>query len=119
MSETNFSLQQIDAAYINSLVELINACRAHNVPINKVIFFQSGFLVAFVGHEHADAICHDHSYGSPRYMPSFYDYPVNDWSRSGSWETIGFPWDEDDVSVHSAEELAQLLEELNRKIVDE
>jgi hypothetical protein len=33
----------------------------------------------------------------------------NDWSHSGSWETIGFPWDYDDVSVHTAEELAFYL----------
>ena len=27
----------------------------------------------------------------------------------GAWETIGFPWDGDDVSVHDADELAFYL----------
>lgn len=38
----------------------------------------------------------------------------NDWSEIGQWETIGFPWDYDDVSMHTAEELAQMLAKLNR-----
>ena len=105
----HFTPMQIDAAYINSLVELVNACRAQHVELDKICAFQGGWHVTFKGHEGADAICHDHSYGSPHYMPSFYNYPVNDWSCSGDWETIGFPWDEDDVSVHSAEELAFYL----------
>lgn len=106
----HFTPMQIDAAYINSLVELVNACRAQHVELDKVCTFQGGWHVTFKGHEDADAVCHDHSYGSPRYG-AFFDknMPENDWSRSGAWETIGFPWDGDDVSVHDADELAFYL----------
>ena len=106
----HFTPMQIDAAYINSLVELVNACRAQSVDLDTVQTFQGGFRVTFKGYD-GDAICHDHSYGSPRYG-AFYDSkyaPDNDWSASGAWETIGFPWDHDDVSVHSADELAFFL----------
>ena len=109
-NEMTFVLQQIDAAYINSLVDLVNACRYRHVKIDKVCHFQSGWHVTFAGHPHADAICHDGSYGSPCYMAGYLGQGHdNDWSRSGSWETIGFPWDYDDVSVHTAEELAFYL----------
>lgn len=108
-----FTPMQIDAAYINSLVELVNACRAQEVELDTVQTFQGGWRVTFKGYD-GDAICHDHSYGSPCYG-AFFDERAhsNDWSRSGSWETIGFPWDHDDVSVHSAEELAANLLILN------
>jgi hypothetical protein len=106
----HFTPMQIDAAYINSLVELVNACRAQHVELDKVCTFQGGWHVTFKGHEGADAVCHNHSYGSPRYGAFFdKDMPENDWSRSGAWETIGFPWDGDDVSVHDADELAFYL----------
>ena len=100
----------IDAAYVNSLVNLINACRAHNVKIDKVSVFLNGWHVTFEGYPHADAICHDGSYGSP----CFLHIHKNDWScHSGMWETIGFPWDEGDVSIHTPEELATYIEALN------
>ena len=113
----HFTPMQIDAAYINSLVELVNACRAQHVELDKVCAFQGGWHVTFKNHEGADAICHDHSYGSPRYG-AFFDknVPNNDWSRSGSWETIGFPWDGGDVSVHDADELAFYLRCLNNDL---
>ena len=104
-----FTPRQIDAAYINSLVELVNACRKYNVKINKVVTFQNGWQVTFEGFE-GDAICHDHSYGSPCYGGCFDDsVHTNDWDRSGSWETMGFPWDGHDVSVHKAEWLAHSI----------
>lgn len=105
---TNYNeltMKQIDAAYINSLVDLVNACRHYNVKIDEVRHHLNGWHVTFAGHPHADAICHDHSYGSPYYMCEH----TNDWERNGEWETIGFPWDDDDVSVHTAEELAFYL----------
>lgn len=110
----HFTPMQIDAAYINSIVELVNACRAQQVEIDKVCAFQGGWQVTFKDYENADAICHDHSYGSPCYG-AFFDKNMsnNDWSRSGAWETIGFPWDGDDVSIHDAEELAFYLRCLN------
>lgn len=107
---TEFSAKPVDAAYVNSLVDLVNACRHRHVKIDKVCHFQNGWHVTFVGHPHADAVCHDGSYGSPCYMADYLGKGHdNDWSRSGSWETIGFPWDYDDVSVHAAEELAFYL----------
>lgn len=110
-----FTKKQIGAAYINSLVDLVNACRRYNVEINEVCHYQNGWHVTFAGYPHADAICHDGSYGSPYYMASYLGLGHdNDWSRSGEWETIGFPWDGEDVSVHTSEELAQYLAALNR-----
>ena len=35
-NEIAFTSQQIDAAYINSLVDLVNACRELDVKIDKV-----------------------------------------------------------------------------------
>ena len=94
----------VDAAYVNSLVELVNACRAQAVTINTVYAYQNGWCVTFEGYE-GDAICHDGSYGSP--CPYWRgDQHLNDWNASGAWETIGFPWDGDDVSTHDAAELA-------------
>lgn len=110
---TEFTAKQIDAAYINSLVELINACRANEVEIDEVWHYQNGFHVTFKGHKHADAICHDGSYGSPCPYYLNKNQHNNDWSRSGLWETMGFPWDYDDVSIHSAEQLADYLLALN------
>lgn len=108
---TELSAKQIDAAYINSLTDLIIACRHHHIEINEVYHYQNGWKVTFKGYE-GDAICHDGSYGSPCLRGR--DNPINDWTRSGSWETFGFPWDYDDVSVHTAEELAFYLESLNK-----
>ena len=90
-----FTPRQIDAAYINSLVNLVNICRELNVKLDTVQTFQNGWRVTFEGFE-GDAICHDHSYGSPCYGGS-------------SWETINFPWDNDDVSVHDAETLVHMI----------
>ena len=102
-----FTPDQIDAAYVNSLVDLISACRAANVEVDKVSHFQNGWYVTFKGFDGADAICHDSSHGSPCYMAGYLKKGHdNDWSRTGEWETIGFPWDYGDVSVHSAQELA-------------
>ena len=112
---TEFSPKQIDAAYINSLVDLVNACRANNVEIDKVSHFQNGWHVTFKGYSHADAVCHDGSYGSPCPFWLGEERYQNDWScRDGLWETIGFPWDYDDVSAHEAQELAEYLAALNR-----
>ena len=110
LERAHFIPIKIDAAYINALVDLVNACREEGVEIDTVSHFQSGWHVTFKGFKSADAICHDHSYGSPNYMTSFLGKEnPNDWSRNGAWETIGFPWDGDDVSVHSAEELAHYI----------
>lgn len=107
---TEFTPKQIDAAYINTLVNFINACRKNNVKINTVKHFQNGWLITFVDCL-GDAICHDASYGSPNYCPEFNPETTrqNDWDMLGKWETIGFPWDYNDVSVHESDELARLI----------
>lgn len=108
-----FTPDQIDAAYVNSLVDLINACRAVGVEVDKVCHFQNGWHVTFKGFDGADAVCHDGSYGSPIYNRFFQeDKYHNDWNEHGEWETIGFPWDYGDVSVHSAQELALYISAL-------
>ena len=113
-NDTNtFSLNQIDAMYINSLVDLVNACRVMDVEIDKVCHYQNGWHVTFKGFKGADAICHDGSYGNPIYNRYFDENKHhNDWNERGNWETIGFPWDYDDVSVHSAQELALYISAL-------
>ena len=112
----NTYIKQIDAAYVNTLVDLVNACRALGVELDKVQYFQNGWRVTFKGFD-GDAICHDGSYGSPNHMRSFLgeEYP-NDWTQSGSWETIGFPWDRDDVSVHDSQTLAYLISALAHEL---
>lgn len=104
----------IDGSYVASLVELVNACRAHGVNINTVQSYQNGWRVTFEDFK-GDAICHDGSYGSPYYHDYFNeDKYENDFNKTGLWETIDFPWDYDDVSVHTAEELAENLATLKR-----
>lgn len=111
-NEIAFTTQWIDAAYINSLVNLINACRALNVKIDKVAHYQHGWIVTFEGFD-GDAICHSGSYGSPCYG-GLYNSGIehNDWNDCGRWETYGFPWDNGDVSVHSARALAHMIDAL-------
>jgi len=112
-NEIAFTNQQVDAAYVNSLVDLVNACRENRVAIDKVAYYQHGWCVTFKGYN-GDAICHSGSYGSPCHM-GLYNPEVerNDWNNSGRWETIGFPWDGGDVSVHSAYALAAMIAALN------
>ena len=113
-NEIAFTNQQVDAAYVNSLVNLVNACRENRVAIDKVAYYQHGWCVTFKGYD-GDAICHSGSYGSPCRM-GLYNPEVerNDWNSSGRWETIGFPWDYGDVSVHNAYTLASMIAALNR-----
>lgn len=104
-----FTLTQIDGAYVASLVQLVNACKLADVKINTVQAYQNGWRVTFENFD-GDAICHDGSYGSPYYHDYFNpDRYTNNFNTVGDWETIGFPWDYDDVSVHSASELAYYL----------
>lgn len=118
MSKVAFTPLTIDAAFVNSLVNLVNACRKNDVMIDEVIHYQHGWLVTFKGYDKSmNAVCHDGSYGNPihdRYFEE--DKYRNDWNEVGYWETIGFPWDYDDVSIHSAEELAEMIHKLNMGI---
>ena len=113
-NEIAFTNQQVDAAYVNSLVDLVNACRENRVAIDKVAYYQHGWCITFKGYD-GDAICHSGSYGSPCHM-GLYNPKVerNDWNSSGRWETIGFPWDRGDISVHNAYALAAMIAALNR-----
>lgn len=115
-SKVAFTPRQIDACFVNSLVDLINACREAHVAINTVQAYQNGWRVTFENFD-GDAVCHDGSYGNPIHNRCFEpDKYHNDWSESGNWETIGFPWDHSDVSVHSAKELATFLAALKNGI---
>lgn len=110
MFDSDFSPRLIDAAYVNTLTDFILACRENKVEIKQVQFFQNGWQVTFSGCEHGDAICHDGSYGSPCYGAVLDEsLHSNDWTKRGRWETIGFPWDGDDVSVHDSETLAKMI----------
>ena len=112
---SNFDLVQVDARYVNALYDLLAWCKSCHVQIDKVYTYQNGWKVIFANHG-GDAICHDHSYGSPYYGMGVYMEESdrdNDWTADAPpWETIGFPWDGDDVSVHSAETLAKMIYEL-------
>ncbi len=88
----NFEQQNIPVDRVYSLTRLVSACEKNNVGLENVVFFQNGFQVLFEDMP-GDAVLHDYSYGNKACM----------------WETIGFPWDCSDVSVHEAETLAKML----------
>lgn len=81
-----------------ALANLLTICETEGVKVREVASFQNGFQVLFDG-TNGDAILHDGSYGRSMCL----------------WETYGFPWDEGDVSTHTAEELAELVSELQKK----
>ena len=77
---------------LNALEELRHKCNDYGVAIDKIMFYQNGVVVTLEGFK-GNAVLHDGSYG-----------------RTGNrWETIDFPWDHTDVSVHSSWQLALLL----------
>ena len=89
---------ELNMNYFNSLVTLTCECARNGIVISKVTQLWNGFKVKFEGFPYADAILHDGSYGH----------------MDGLWESIGFPWDEDDVSTHTPSELAYLIGQLKR-----
>lgn len=95
-----FTAHSVNIGRVLALAELLNECARLKVEIEEVGAFQNGYIVCFKGHENADAILHDNSYG----------HNVN------MWETMGFPWDDDDVSVHDAKSLARLVYRLNHHL---
>lgn len=114
MKNNIYEAMPVDGAYVKALVDLVNACQTMKVRIDKVHFFQNGWHVTFVGYDGADAVCHDGSKGSPCYTIFNPEKAhLNDWTRESKWETIGFPWDNDDVSVLTVSELAYYLRALN------
>lgn len=89
---TNYEPVELDMTRANALADLLIACRANEVKIDKLLFVQDGYEITFEGVD-GDAICHEHSYGR----------------SAGLWESYKMPWDYDDVSVHDAETLAKLV----------
>lgn len=92
---TNFTPVDIipDRAY--ALAELLTYCKKLYILVDEIKFLQNGFLITFKGLK-GDVILHDHSYGRERYQ----------------WESFQFPWDYDDVSVHSSKEIAYMIRAL-------
>ena len=83
---------ELDITRVYSLCKLVNLCKEKDIKVTKVVFYMNGFKVVFEDWG-GDAILHDGSYENTKYK----------------WETIGFPWDGEDVSTHTAEELVSLL----------
>lgn len=89
---------ELNVARVYALSELLDECNKCGITATNVRSYMNGFQVVFnVGQ--GDAILHDGSYGSAQLM----------------WETYGFPWDDMDVTVHTAHELATLLGELKNR----
>lgn len=82
---------------VYSLSILLGACAYQKIEIEKISPFMNGFIVIFKDFD-GDAILHDGSYGR----------------GLCKWETIGFPWDGEDVSIHSPAILAEMLGALKR-----
>lgn len=95
---TNFSCIDIPMNRVSALCNLYTACHFNGVKLEKVSFYQNGFGVTFEGFPMGDAVIHDGT------------------NRNGSeyWETMGFPWDYDDVTKHSPVALARMLAALKR-----
>lgn len=91
---------EIRFSHVNALFALMQACDEYNVRISKIQYVENGFRVEFAGFPYADAIAHEGSYGA---VKNNYQDSVSD------WETIGFPWDCDDVTVHTARALAAMI----------
>jgi hypothetical protein len=93
----NYSQIEFDPQRALSLATLVKQLESEGVEIYKVTFYMRGFMLTFkdiLG----GAVLHDCSYGQ----------------EYGMWETIGMPWDGDDVSVHEPEELARMIGALKR-----
>jgi hypothetical protein len=88
-----FTPREIKMVYVVALSHLVTECEKNNVEIKSVKYFQHGFSVVFKDMPGGDAVIHDNSY-------------ARDW---GYFETLGMPWDYDDVSTHDPETLAKLI----------
>ena len=89
---SEFTRVPLNMTYVNSLHTFLTELDRYNIKIEDIWFYQNGFQITFEGLP-GDAILHDGSYGN----------------AIGMWETMGFPWDYDDVSIHTTHELAELL----------
>lgn len=86
---------ELDINRFYSLAVLTSECARYGVALSHVETFENGFQVMFAGCPNCDAILHDYSYGNNKLL----------------WESMGFPWDGNDVSTHTATELAALIGE--------
>ena len=89
---TNFDFVALDLGRVRALAQLVMRCTAYGIELEHVCFYQNGWQVTFKGLD-GDIILHDHSYNHEQYL----------------WESYRFPWDYDDVSTHSTEEIVNLL----------
>jgi len=90
--EISSIMDSIPALFSLKAVEFMNACKENGVRIEKIITLFDGYKFVFCGTT-GDAIIHSGSYGC--------------WD--GELESYGFSFDDGDVSVHTADELARLI----------
>lgn len=93
-TSTDWAVRELNMERLNELSSFIHICGRINIPIKQVYSVANGFIVTFENSE-GDAALHDGTYGHEHCY----------------WETYKFPWDNDDVSVHTTEELLLLLNE--------
>jgi len=91
LDEMLYAPAPLKIEYVKALSELLEWCNILNVEIESVHAYMYGFRVTFKGVD-GDAICHENSYGHPEY-----------------WESYKMPWDEDDVSTNTAQELVRKI----------
>ena len=77
---------------VTTLANLIHLCNIFNISVCDIFFIHNGFAITFENWD-GDAVLHKYSMGNKHNM----------------WETMGFPWDSNDVSAHTTEELIRLL----------
>lgn len=87
----------LDLSRTYTLADLISKCAKEDILINRICYLYYGFQVFFQGFE-GDAILHDGSLGRDLCM----------------LETCGMPWDNNDVSIHTTDELISLLKEYKK-----
>lgn len=86
--DSNYKTMHLHFNAINSIRIKLDEC---GIPCTMIAVLD-GFQLRFPWHD-GDVVCHGYSYGSP----------------SGCVESLGFPWDNEDVSVHTPEEFTELI----------
>lgn len=87
-----YTPQELNLTYLTALSYLIAGCNDSGIGIKSVNTYMNGFQILFENIS-GDAIIHDGSYGR----------------ATGCIETIGMPWDYDDVSTHDPKHLVKLM----------
>lgn len=82
--------------YLDAFTELMTAINCYHLHVNDIQVYLNGFRVTFKEYPDGDILCHDGSYGNTQ----------------GLWESYGFPWDENDVTVQTAQEFCHKLAEV-------